>query len=110
MKDKVNLSQEMTDLPDRTKRFASQVILMALSLPKTELAGVFRSQILRSATSVAAQKREARRPKSPKDSISKIEGAIQELGFGWSSSSITNSWRRTSSKHCFKKPANSTPS
>lgn len=69
----------MTDLPDRTKRFASRVIVMALSLPKTELAGVFRSQILRSATSVAAQTREARRPKSPKDFISKIEGAIQEL-------------------------------
>jgi four helix bundle protein len=69
----------MTDLPDRTKQFASRVINMYLALPKNDLTKVFGPQILRSATSVAAQTREGKRPKSTKDFISKIEGAIQEL-------------------------------
>ncbi|MFN0075399.1 MAG: four helix bundle protein [Prosthecobacter sp.] len=69
----------MTDLPDRTKRFASRIINMYLALPKNDLTKVFGPQVLRSATSVAAQTREGKRPKSPKDFISKVEGAIQEL-------------------------------
>lgn len=69
----------MTDLPDRTKRFASRIINMYLALPKNDLAKVFGLQILRSATSVASQTREGKRPKSVKDFISKVEGAIQEL-------------------------------
>ncbi len=69
----------MTDLPERTKRFASRVIHLYLALPKHELTKIFGPQMLRSATSVAAQTREGKRPKSVKDFISKVEGAIQEL-------------------------------
>jgi len=69
----------MTDLPERTKSFASRVIRLSLALPKHDLTKVFGPRMPRSATSVAAQTREGRRPKSAKDFVSKIEGAIQEL-------------------------------
>ncbi|MBK8036402.1 MAG: four helix bundle protein [Verrucomicrobiaceae bacterium] len=55
------------------------MIHLYLALPKHELTKIFGPQMLRSATSVAAQTREGKRPKSVKDFISKVEGAIQEL-------------------------------
>ncbi|MBB5034617.1 four helix bundle protein [Prosthecobacter vanneervenii] len=88
----------MTDLPDRTKKFASRIINMYLALPKHDLTKVFGPQILRSATSVAAQTREGKRPKSPKDFISKIEGAIQEL-------EETTLWLELIQDHKLLKPA-----
>jgi four helix bundle protein len=59
----------------------SDTLLMSLncvSLPKSEVGNVLGRQMLRSATSVGAQYREANRGKSTADFISKIEGALQE--------------------------------
>ena len=63
----------------RTKQFAPRVIRLYTSLPKTTEAQVLGKQVLRSATSVGAQYREAQRAKSNADFISKVEGSLQEL-------------------------------
>ena len=73
MKDKSN------NLNLRTKRYSLDVIKLFISLPKSDVAKVLGRQMLRSATSVGAQYREANRGKSTADFISKIEGALQEL-------------------------------
>ena len=67
------------DLRVRTKKFALRVLRLFVALPKTEEARILGKQLLRSATSVGAQYREARRAKSDDDFISKVEGALQEL-------------------------------
>lgn len=67
------------DLRAQTKQFALRVIRLYTSLPKTTEAQVTGKQVLRSATSVGAQYREAQRAKSNADFISKIEGSLQEL-------------------------------
>ena len=70
---------ETQDLKVRTKQFALQIIRLYTSLPKTTEAQVLGKQVLRSGTSVGAQYREAQRPKSDADFISKVEGSLQEL-------------------------------
>ena len=67
------------DLRKRTKEFALRVIKLYCALPKSVEAQVLGKQVLRCATSVGAQYREACRAKSKPDFISKIEGALQEL-------------------------------
>lgn len=67
------------DLPERTKQFALRVVRMYAALPKSDVAKVLGHQALRSGTSVGAHVREAKRPKSKKDFVSKMEGALQEL-------------------------------
>ena len=67
------------DLKVRTKEFALQIIRLYSSLPKTTEAQVIGKQLLRSATSVGAQYREAQRAKSDADFINKVEGSLQEL-------------------------------
>ena len=52
------------DLRDRTKRFALQMIRMFTPLPKTTEAQVLGKQVIRSATSVGANYREAYRGRS----------------------------------------------
>ena len=64
----------------RTKGFALRIIRLYVSLPKTTQAQVLGKQVLRSGTSVGAHYREAQRAKSDADFISKMEGALQELG------------------------------
>lgn len=64
---------------DRTKRFALSVIQLYSGLPSTTVAQVLGKQLLRAATSVGAQYREAQRAKSVPDFVSKVEGALQEL-------------------------------
>jgi four helix bundle protein len=66
-------------LAQRTKQFALRAIKAFCALPKTTEAQVLRKQFLRSATSVGAHYREARRAKSDADFVSKVEGALQEL-------------------------------
>ena len=63
----------------RTKRFALQVIELFSALPQSPVAQVLGRQLLRSATSVGAQYREASRGKSLADFISKMEGSLQEI-------------------------------
>jgi four helix bundle protein len=48
-------------------------------MPRDMVAQILCRQLLRSATSVGAQYREARRAKSKADFISKTEGALQEV-------------------------------
>ena len=68
-----------SDLANRTKRFALEVIRLYSRLPKSTEAQVIGRQVLRSGTSVGAQYREAIRAKSVADFINKLEGALQEL-------------------------------
>ncbi len=73
------MRDESNNLNLRTKRYSLAVIRLFVSLPKSEVGKVLGRQMLRSATSVGAQYREANRGKSIPDFISKIEGALQEL-------------------------------
>jgi len=61
----------------RTKEFALRVIRLTEALPKTQTAQVIGRQLLRSATSVAANYRAACRAKSTVDFISKM-GTVEE--------------------------------
>ena len=67
------------DLPQRTKDYALRIIRLYLALPKSDVGKVMGMQVLRSGISVGAQIREGSRPKSARDFISKMEGALQEL-------------------------------
>jgi four helix bundle protein len=67
------------DLLLRTKEFALQVIGFVSILPSSPVLQVLGRQLLRSATSMGAQYREAHRAKSGPDFISKVQGALQEL-------------------------------
>jgi four helix bundle protein len=67
------------DLRMRTSDFSLAVIRFYSDLPRDTVAQVLGRQVLRSATSVGAQYREAQRAKSPADFISKSQGALQEL-------------------------------
>ncbi len=62
----------------RTKAFALRVIRLTESLPKAGAAGVIGKQLLRSATSVGANYRAARRGKSTADFLHKMSIVEQE--------------------------------
>jgi len=72
-------SESRSDLLDRTREFALQVIRLYSILPKTAVAQVIGKQMLRSGTSVGAHYRKAVRSRSDAEFISKLEGAQQEL-------------------------------
>lgn len=65
-------------MQERTMLFALRVIRMSQKLPKSEEATVMRRQILRSATSVAANYRAVCRAKSAADFASKMKTVIEE--------------------------------
>ena len=67
------------DLVARTRTFAIAVVRLYSALPYGTAAQILGKQLLRSATSVGAQYREAQRAKSMADFVSKAEGALQEL-------------------------------
>ena len=67
------------DLKTRTKEFALEIIRLYATLPRRTEVQVLGRQLLRSGTSVGAHYREAQGAKSNADSISKIEGGLQEL-------------------------------
>lgn len=67
------------DLLLRTKQFALAVISVCAKLPTNTVATVLCRQLVRSATSVGANYREARRGRSKAEFISKLEIAQQEL-------------------------------
>ena len=66
------------DLRGRTKEFALRVMKMVDSLPRNRKANVLSSQILRSATSVAANYRSACWARSPAEFASKVCVALEE--------------------------------
>ena len=65
------------ELKDRTKQFAVRVIRLSDALPRKMAADVIGRQLIRSATSVAANHRAACRGKSRADFISKM-GTVEE--------------------------------
>ena len=65
------------DLEKRTKRFALNVIKLVSSLPRTREGDVLGRQLLRSATSIGANYREANRGVCRADFANKI-GAVQK--------------------------------
>ena len=65
------------DLKRRTKQFALQAIRLVEALPRTRTAQVVGDQLLRSATSVAANYRAACRARSQADFVHKL-GIVEE--------------------------------
>ena len=65
------------NLEQRTKQFSSTVIKFSSSLPRTREADTLGRQLLRSATSIGANYREANRAVSRADFINKI-GTVQK--------------------------------
>src|SRR5215467_9146149 len=66
------------ELKDRTKRFALRVIRMSEAMPNTRAANVIANQILRSATSMAANYRAVGRARSKAEFISKLGTVVEE--------------------------------
>lgn len=67
------------ELKQRTKDYSLRVIRLCQALPKKHVARTIGDQLLRSATSVGAQYREALRARSREEFISKVQSALQEL-------------------------------
>src|SRR5437667_882861 len=67
------------DLKGRTKAFALRIIRMYSALPKSAVAQVLGKQVLRSATSVGANYREADRARSKAEFTSKMGDCLREL-------------------------------
>jgi len=67
-----------TQLKERTKRFAVSIINLAEGLPNRQVGWTISGQIMRSATSVAANYRAVNRAKSDRHFISKMETVIEE--------------------------------
>lgn len=79
MKDEVRMQKdEVVDLRVRTKKFALRVIRMYSALPKSTEAQVIGKQVLRSATSVGANYREAYRARSKAEFIAKLGDCLKE--------------------------------
>ena len=66
------------EFKDRTKKFALRVIRMVESMPSDRAADVLGKQLIRSATSVAANYRAACRAKSKADMIHKLSIVEEE--------------------------------
>jgi len=66
------------DLRVRTKRFAVTVLRFLRGLPKTEEARILGKQLLRSATSVAANYRAAGRSRTTAEFLAKLGTVIEE--------------------------------
>lgn len=70
----------LSDLRDRTKKFALRIVRMYISLPTdSQVAQVMGKQVLRSGTSVGANIREASRGRSDAELLAKLGIAEQEL-------------------------------
>ena len=65
------------ELKKRTKEFALRVIRLVEALPRTQTSQVIGNQLLRSATSVAANYRAVCRARSPADFVHKL-GIVEE--------------------------------
>jgi len=76
-KSKMEVGMDKEDLKRRTKQFALRVIRLVEALPRTRTAQVIGNQLLRSATSVAANYRAACRARSQADFVHKL-GIVEE--------------------------------
>ncbi len=77
MKSEKNIAPQA--LNQRTKDFSLRVIKMFSAFPKTAIAQVMGKQVLRSATSVGANDREANRARSKAEFIAKIGDCLKEI-------------------------------
>jgi four helix bundle protein len=66
------------ELKDRARAFALRVIKMSDALPRTPSANVIASQILRSATSMAANYRAVGRARSKAEFVAKLGVVVEE--------------------------------
>jgi len=73
------MQSKISEMLARTKAFSLAAIRFYSTLPRETVAQILGRQLLRSATSVGAQYREAQRAKSIADFLSKTEGALQEV-------------------------------
>jgi four helix bundle protein len=73
------MMKEENDLKERTKKFSLRIIRLFGSLPKSTVAQVLGKQLLRSATSVGANYREAHRGRSKAEFIAKCGDSLREL-------------------------------
>ena len=73
------LNAKAEQLKARSKRFAVRIVDLYRQLPRTEEARVLGRQLLRSATSVAANSRAACRGRSRAEFLSKLGDAQKEL-------------------------------
>jgi four helix bundle protein len=85
------------ELRDRTRRFASAVVRLAVACPRSRIADVIVNQMLRSATSVAANYRAACRARSHRDFIAKL-GIVEE------EADETRFWLELASEHRLGEP------
>jgi four helix bundle protein len=76
---KRGMQSEESDLRQRTKEFALQIVWMFSRLPKATEAQVLGKQALRSGTSVGANYREAYRARSKAEFIAKCGDSLREL-------------------------------
>ena len=70
--------QQIEKFKDRTKLFCLRIIRLFQALPKSDEARIIGKQIVRSATSVAANYRAACRARSEKEFFSKISIVVEE--------------------------------
>ena len=73
------MQNEERDLQDRTKRFALSIIRTFSVIAKTAEAQILGKQMLRSATSVGANYREAYRGRNKAEFIAKCGDSLREL-------------------------------
>ena len=71
-------SEKVTDLKDRTRSFAIDVIRFCAGLPKAQGFSIVGKQLMRSASSVGANYRAACRAKSKADFIAKLSIVEEE--------------------------------
>ena len=71
-------SEKPRDLRERTKLFSLQVIRCVEKIPYSKSNNVLSNQIIRSATSVAANYRASRVARSEKEFIAKLQIALEE--------------------------------
>ena len=67
------------EMKKRTKNFSIKVAQLTLKLPESPVNRIYKSQLIRSATSVGANYRAARRAKSTADFINKLKIVEEEL-------------------------------
>ncbi len=72
------MENQAAQLKDRTKRFAVQVITMFRALPRTDEARILGRQLLRAATSVAANYRAVCRARSRAEFVAKLGVVVEE--------------------------------
>ena len=75
----LRVAEEIENLRQRTKQFALRMIRLFTALPSSAPAQVLGKQVLRSATSVGANYREASRSRSDQEFVAKLGDCLKEL-------------------------------